>query len=1750
MSPPAHRSLCPRRRRLRRRGDGSAGTFAGLLTLLGVTGGPAPCLERPGDDGACLTAPAEAPLATAGATGPALGITPQLVFDQPLTKRGCRNPGGGKLGEVACRSIGESNEAPAFTLSADGRLVRDVAERSDDVRLALDFSGKTPVFADDAAPRQTLPKTQPAPKTSPWKIGRMLKAGGLAMVPVLTAQILAAWADEVEDETTLRDNNGMWGRLVEFDSGMIRVDARPHRPNQNQLLGWASVYAFPGEDSWYYDRSGRKVARKTATGEWEVRPSRIGQAPVTVARADLKHWTPQQVEVGGETAVLFRNEESGLLTSKLHFEGASFALTATAAGQDRDGDPLVRWSISDFNAGDIGLPPVEPPQIIQQERWVHFEDGSWEHIVTDEFGQERVLNAFYANGFNRGTVRVVYSEGRGPPRIRSRGGTIKFGGKEYRAEFDGKKLKLFLPNGDRAPDQVLQDPALMNLMVQLQHTDAAFKTVDLIHDGQALASLKDNRWTLHAVEAMQAHEALANHWLLAQILGIACFVEGTLVHTDSGLQPVETLKRGDLVWAQDERTGEQALRPVVATKKTPYQRALRLTLEGPEGAEYLGVTKNHRIYTPDKQWVTAGSLKPNDIVATQSGELLRVTGIEPWGQPVTVYNVEVDGFHTYFVGQHRAWVHNTYEGDGTGGEPDGGIGALLSRLEAIPRPAGVKETMRQTPGGMLVEWRDANGNLWARWDVTNPLHSFRLVAGTENYGPTAKVQDFVPPGSEFVSGHAVLPRYNFVGPDGKRYPVVAIVGKLTIMGLNGEAVPRDVVAEFTSMLVPYRPALKAGSIVYQTIDHNAVLFERPPLYHARDTMIPDLGPVSWRGRGIYRSYALQIDGTYYPVAVFERDDGGVELGIYPADGATSGPAPNDRVASWVRGNAEWLSKQRVDSVINLGGPELIVNLSAVGDRNPIMDAQRRHDGDPEKMAADLHRQIFGVPAGAVDGAEAPIASEVLKLPGRGPLLPRPQGDAHITIRGVQLTAGNSFRGRGTDGSEVHPVAITPEGELVLFPRDEQTLDPNGPYAGEFKTWVEKQQRFLQGRDVHTAYVLSDPTTIGLMIDVTEKPTQVSMAGSPAVIEREAELFAGIAPAPRTPLPEIGALIRMVSERTPLGEKRAGEVVVQQLTLDNGQELAVTHIAMALGVHWMKNLPLRPISLPRIAADTDAQTPSQLLRRMAAELKSLGQERLEAGKHFTVKFSEFARDQARLQIKGGGPEYRRQAQILAESASLLGNQGAALIAEAERLREAAEALRAIEEDWGNLERQLRSFEAELSQSGADADNLPGNLQAARDGLAQAVGDLQRRMDAFTRRYGLLPLPPLPDRTLGTLGKPADTEKAAGRASVVPSPTLVAAGASVDDIQAALREFREGLLSRQLAAFNHGIANSAATALSGDPRLREFLTMTKAGAHGDLAAGGIPDAALVGPRDEEARGREGNVRTHQTFQQFAQNVALQALATLPPEAAQRVLDNARYVVESGVQPTGPPGIGALPKPGLDALKAAIEFFELHTMERPANLTGTVTRMTHLWDGDHEGILLGLERTINRLLEAPRPDPEWELYLRLHTTNIRDDGKQKVVVQPYAWSTRQLLWEQDVGPRGLRRWAAHQSQYPDGRVLPMTTAVKLAAELEYMRALADYMGEDRVELLDAFLEANALTGPELDAYESGIPLTRIYGSRASPTDEHGRQFAALADQHFRQLAALPQFADYADVANLYEVRYEPGETNGTGRIVARRK
>ena len=78
----------------------------------------------------------------------------------------------------------------------------------------------------------------------------------------------------------------------------------------------------------------------------------------------------------------------------------------------------------------------------------------------------------------------------------------------------------------------------------------------------------------------------------------------------------------------------------------------------------IDTTTNHPFYVIGKGWVAAGDLAESDEVYNLDGTTSTILGFEivVLDEPVLVYNLEVEDFHSYFVGCVPALVHNICHG--------------------------------------------------------------------------------------------------------------------------------------------------------------------------------------------------------------------------------------------------------------------------------------------------------------------------------------------------------------------------------------------------------------------------------------------------------------------------------------------------------------------------------------------------------------------------------------------------------------------------------------------------------------------------------------------------------------------------------------------------------------------------------------------------------------------------------------------------------------------------------------------------------------------------------------------------------------------------------------------------------------------------------------------------------------------------------------------------------------------------------
>jgi hypothetical protein len=130
--------------------------------------------------------------------------------------------------------------------------------------------------------------------------------------------------------------------------------------------------------------------------------------------------------------------------------------------------------------------------------------------------------------------------------------------------------------------------------------------------------------------------------------GGGCFAAGTLVETEFGPYPIELLEVGDRVLSLDEATGSLTQATITRTyKSVRYEYyVINGTLE---------VTSEHPFWM-NGSWVNAEDIKVGDRILDWNNEKIPVESIERTVRGVRVYNIEVDGTHTFYV--EGVLVHN------------------------------------------------------------------------------------------------------------------------------------------------------------------------------------------------------------------------------------------------------------------------------------------------------------------------------------------------------------------------------------------------------------------------------------------------------------------------------------------------------------------------------------------------------------------------------------------------------------------------------------------------------------------------------------------------------------------------------------------------------------------------------------------------------------------------------------------------------------------------------------------------------------------------------------------------------------------------------------------------------------------------------------------------------------------------------------------------------------------------------------
>jgi hypothetical protein len=143
---------------------------------------------------------------------------------------------------------------------------------------------------------------------------------------------------------------------------------------------------------------------------------------------------------------------------------------------------------------------------------------------------------------------------------------------------------------------------------------------------------------------------------------VACFAAGTplVVDFEGNSRSIEEIEVGDYVLARSEfdAAGPLELKRV-EEKFVRVAPVMELVVRG----QVITTTAEHPLYVAgEERFVPAGELTLEDQLVDSQGRPIAIDAIRVTDRLITVYNLRVADFHTYFVGgklwQFDAWVHN------------------------------------------------------------------------------------------------------------------------------------------------------------------------------------------------------------------------------------------------------------------------------------------------------------------------------------------------------------------------------------------------------------------------------------------------------------------------------------------------------------------------------------------------------------------------------------------------------------------------------------------------------------------------------------------------------------------------------------------------------------------------------------------------------------------------------------------------------------------------------------------------------------------------------------------------------------------------------------------------------------------------------------------------------------------------------------------------------------------------------------
>ncbi|WP_175769443.1 PAAR-like protein [Burkholderia cenocepacia] len=182
----------------------------------------------------------------------------------------------------------------------------------------------------------------------------------------------------------------------------------------------------------------------------------------------------------------------------------------------------------------------------------------------------------------------------------------------------------------------------------------------------------------------------------------ACFAGETLVHCESGLRRIDSVKIGERVWSFDR----QQRRDVLCQVLNVFISEVGQTVELAAGNTRVLTTIGH-LFMCNERWTQVSRIRQRDLLQARKADISVTMSrvIEYQGRSVRVFNFLVKDTHNYYVGVDGLLVHNGPPCKGGGdSKPDSLKGPIKGHAQAENRHNLTRP--------------EVNGPLWGRGVTT------------------------------------------------------------------------------------------------------------------------------------------------------------------------------------------------------------------------------------------------------------------------------------------------------------------------------------------------------------------------------------------------------------------------------------------------------------------------------------------------------------------------------------------------------------------------------------------------------------------------------------------------------------------------------------------------------------------------------------------------------------------------------------------------------------------------------------------------------------------------------------------------------------------------------------------------------------------------------------------------------------------------------------------------------------------------